>query len=66
MKLDRKFEIATQAINSIARHDDEEEGTVMATLDVLSEHIAKERAAHTQRKAARRQAAVAALTPAQE
>jgi hypothetical protein len=54
MKLDRKFEIAAQAVNSIARHDDEDEATVVAILDRVSEYVEAEKQAHIKRKSDKR------------
>lgn len=43
MKLDRKLEIAKQAVLSISRHDDEAYATVKAVLGQLQDFIAHER-----------------------
>lgn len=56
MKLDRKYEIAVSAINSISRHDDEDQASVVAILDAVAEHVKAERAAHIERKNAKRDA----------
>lgn len=56
MKLDRKYEIAVAAVNSIARHDDDDQTSVLAFLAALSGHIVKEVEAHRARKDAKRDA----------
>lgn len=61
MKIPRKLELAAQAINSIARHDDAEEALVLAALDQLAKHISVETAAAKARRQARRAAALAEL-----
>lgn len=49
MNLNRKIEIIKRAVESLARHDDEDVAVRHATLDHVLEHVAAERAAMDER-----------------
>ena len=49
MNLTRKIEIIKRAVESLARHDDEDVAVRHAALDHVLEHVAAERAAMDER-----------------
>lgn len=49
MNLNRKIEIIKRAVESLARHDDEDVAVRHAALDHVLEHVAAERAAMDER-----------------